>query len=357
MKFNSILTISINLFIILLLSNKTDILWSKPHNPLDCTNETNMRNAIIPDFQVNENSAFSPSPQEDPAISADGSGNYIITWQDGRNGYNGNVSTNSDIYAQQYSSDGTALGSNFKVNDDQGDASQSSPSISADDSGNFIITWTDDRNGNWDIYAQRYSSNGTAMGSNFMVNDDTDSAGQCHTSISADSSGNFAITWRDERCGEEDIYAQRYSSDGNPLDSNFRVTNTSDGVQGSPDVKLWNNRIYNTWQDNRVGDTGYDIWGNVLDWENPIGVIYKELSQKPLAFVLHQNYPNPFNPNTTIEFDLPKMSDVTIKVFNIIGEEVATLVSDRLSAGSYSYEWDASKYASGVYLYRLQAGD
>ncbi|UCF64876.1 MAG: T9SS type A sorting domain-containing protein, partial [bacterium] len=69
------------------------------------------------------------------------------------------------------------------------------------------------------------------------------------------------------------------------------------------------------------------------------------------------NYPNPFNPITTIEFDLPKTSLVTLKVFNILGEEVAILVSDRLSAGSYFYQWNASNSASGVYLYRLQAGD
>jgi hypothetical protein len=69
------------------------------------------------------------------------------------------------------------------------------------------------------------------------------------------------------------------------------------------------------------------------------------------------NYPNPFNPSTTIEFDLPKTSQVTLKVFNILGEEVARLVSEKLPAGSYSYEWDASNLASGIYLYRLQAGD
>jgi hypothetical protein len=74
-------------------------------------------------------------------------------------------------------------------------------------------------------------------------------------------------------------------------------------------------------------------------------------------YSLSQNYPNPFNPITTIEFDLPKTSDVILKVFNILGEEVATLVSDRLTADSYSYEWDASNLASGVYLYRLQAGE
>jgi hypothetical protein len=75
------------------------------------------------------------------------------------------------------------------------------------------------------------------------------------------------------------------------------------------------------------------------------------------SYHLHQNYPNPFNPSTTIEFYLPKTSDVVLKVFNILGEEITTLVSERLSAGSYSYGWDASNLASGVYLYQLQAGD
>jgi hypothetical protein len=74
-------------------------------------------------------------------------------------------------------------------------------------------------------------------------------------------------------------------------------------------------------------------------------------------YQLSQNYPNPFNPSTTIEFDLPKTSNVTLKILNILGEEVAKLVSDNLSAGSYSYEWNASNLASGVYLYRLQVGD
>jgi hypothetical protein len=69
------------------------------------------------------------------------------------------------------------------------------------------------------------------------------------------------------------------------------------------------------------------------------------------------NYPNPFNPSTTIKFNLPKTSEVTLKIYNILGKEVVTLVSDRLSTGSYAYEWDASNLASSVYLYRLEAGD
>jgi hypothetical protein len=74
-------------------------------------------------------------------------------------------------------------------------------------------------------------------------------------------------------------------------------------------------------------------------------------------YQLHQNYPNPFNPSTTIEFSLPQSGFVTLKIYNILGEKVATLVSDRLSPGSYSYVWDASELTSGVYLYRLQAAD
>ncbi len=70
-----------------------------------------------------------------------------------------------------------------------------------------------------------------------------------------------------------------------------------------------------------------------------------------------QNFPNPFNPITTIKFELTIPKKVTLKIFNILGEEVATLVSDRLSAGTYSYDWNASGLASGVYLYRLQADD
>jgi hypothetical protein len=55
-------------------------------------------------------------------------------------------------------------------------------------------------------------------------------------------------------------------------------------------------------------------------------------------------------------FNIPKTTEVTLKIFNIFGEEVAMLVSDRLSAGTYTFEWDASNLASGIYLYRLSAG-
>jgi len=86
-------------------------------------------------------------------------------------------------------------------------------------------------------------------------------------------------------------------------------------------------------------------------------------SALPNTFVLQQNYPNPFNPSTTIEFQIPSVPSqsgnsefVTLKIYNIIGQKVATLVSQKLNAGKYNYSWDASGFASGVYYYRLEAG-
>jgi hypothetical protein len=86
----------------------------------------------------------------------------------------------------------------------------------------------------------------------------------------------------------------------------------------------------------------------------------EETDQMIKVFKLHQNFPNPFNPNTTIEFDIPHTSNVSLKVFNVLGEEVATLVSEGLPAGKYRYEWDATSLvgiASGIYIYRLRAAD
>lgn len=76
----------------------------------------------------------------------------------------------------------------------------------------------------------------------------------------------------------------------------------------------------------------------------------------PSAFSLEQNYPNPFNPNTTIRFSLPQESDVQVKILDLLGNEVALLVNERLEAGTYSREWQAQSFASGVYFYQIKAG-
>jgi hypothetical protein len=77
----------------------------------------------------------------------------------------------------------------------------------------------------------------------------------------------------------------------------------------------------------------------------------------PTAFVLRQNYPNPFNPSTTIEFALPQAGYVNLSVFNVIGQEVATLTAGDHAVGTFKATWDASGLPSGIYFYRLTAGE
>ncbi len=79
-------------------------------------------------------------------------------------------------------------------------------------------------------------------------------------------------------------------------------------------------------------------------------------SEVPKECELLQNYPNPFNPSTTIEFSIPRTSFATLKVFNILGEEVELLVSEEFAPGTYTVKWDASGKPSGVYFYRLETG-
>lgn len=77
----------------------------------------------------------------------------------------------------------------------------------------------------------------------------------------------------------------------------------------------------------------------------------------PKEFALYQNYPNPFNPTTVISYQLPVIGNVTLKVFDILGNEIATLVDEYKPAGRYEVEFDASRLASGIYFYKLQAGE
>jgi hypothetical protein len=78
-------------------------------------------------------------------------------------------------------------------------------------------------------------------------------------------------------------------------------------------------------------------------------------SQAPEQFALAQNYPKPFNPSTVINYELPIIGPVTLKVYDVLGKEIATLVNETKSAGSYTVEWNASKFASGADFIKLTA--
>ena len=103
--------------------------------------------------------------------------------------------------------------------------------------------------------------------------------------------------------------------------------------QSYQDVSRW---LY-TW----IGDQ----WVGVEDEDNVV-----------LSYELAQNYPNPFNPATQIQYSLEQSSNVTLRVFDILGREVATLINENQNAGRHVVNFDASNFASGIYLYRLEAG-
>jgi photosystem II stability/assembly factor-like uncharacterized protein len=95
-------------------------------------------------------------------------------------------------------------------------------------------------------------------------------------------------------------------------------------------------------------------------WRRPLGEMITSVENNrtnvPVHFSLSQNYPNPFNPSTAISFNLPSRSFVSLKIFDLLGREAATIVSEEMPAGSYLRQWNAAKMPSGVYFYRLQAG-
>jgi photosystem II stability/assembly factor-like uncharacterized protein len=88
----------------------------------------------------------------------------------------------------------------------------------------------------------------------------------------------------------------------------------------------------------------------------PLPVEEEEIDEVPTVFLLSQNYPNPFNPTTTFRYSIPQTSKVVIKVFDILGNEIATLIDEEKSVGTYELTWDAEGLPSGVYFYQLKAG-
>ena len=88
-----------------------------------------------------------------------------------------------------------------------------------------------------------------------------------------------------------------------------------------------------------------------------VGVELEEKEVVPTEFLLSQNYPNPFNPSTVISYQIPQQGFVTLKIFDILGREVATLVSEEKPAGSYDVDFAANGLASGVYIYRMKVNE
>ncbi|MCK4572672.1 T9SS type A sorting domain-containing protein, partial [candidate division WOR-3 bacterium] len=180
-----------------------------------------------------------------PSIDIDLSGNFVITWYDNRNG-------NFDIYAQRFDSIGDTIGVNFRIDDDLGTSEQSYPAVAVSSGGRFIITWHDYRNGDFDIFGQVYNAGGNPVGTNFKINTDVGTQGQFYPDVASLPDGNFIIVWQDYRSGMG-IYGQIIDFLGIPVDANFKI---SDVVAYWPCVDASDTgRFVVTWHDYRDGNT------------------------------------------------------------------------------------------------------
>jgi len=269
----------------------------------------------------------------------------IITWE-----YNDN------IYFSFISSDGYADGEKIEITQDSTRLfDDRNPVCSIDEYGNFLICWQRYDEG-WNIYAQLFSNNGNPIGNRFQVNDVLGSADNNMGifSIDCDAIGNYLIVWTDIKNGNEDIYAQKIDGQGSKIGNNFIIHDQNINNQFVPNVKLHDGKIYTTWTDTRGENTGYDIWANVLDWENPTAIENEEQHGLAEIYSLSQNYPNPFNPSTMINYQLPMASEVSLNVYDILGKKVVTLVNQKQQAGHYEVDFDAIGFSSGIYFYTLE---
>lgn len=133
----------------------------------------------------------------------------------------------------------------------------------------------------------------------------------------------------------------------------FNTVNTdNDNESATSDNHYFNMAV------NLTGGTAVDTFGSMGSKEltDPQVGVEDEFDAAPKAYALNQNYPNPFNPSTVIRYSIPENAFVTLKVYNLLGQEVAQLVNSEQAAKSYEVSFDASKLTSGVYFYTIKAG-
>ena len=330
----------------------------------------------------------------------DGSGNVYVT------GYSTGSGTFKDYTTIKYNSSGNQQWvARYDGSDNYDDGAGS---IALDDSGNVYVTGTSSGSGTSSDYATiKYNSSGAQQWVaryNGPGNSD-----DYASSMAVDGSGNVYVTGSSYRSGTADDYATiKYSSSGvqqwvarydGPGNFNDDLA-TSIAVDVTGNVYVTGNSSvngttandyatikYNSYGDSvwikryngpgNTGDKAYsiavDVLGNVyvtgsstgsgtytdyatIKYSQSTGI--RQISSNiPEEFSLSQNYPNPFNPVTNLEFGISDLGFVSLKVYDILGKEIITLVNEKLSPGNYKVEFDGRGFTSGVYFYRLNIGE
>ena len=219
-----------------------------------------------------------------------------------------------------------------------------------------------------DIILHRSTDGGTTWSSGIRVNQDGLSNGkiQYFPSMDIDQYGGVNILYYDDRNTASDsaeVYLARSTDGGETwterVISDHRlkpkpIIGGGSNYQGDHiALKSVGDKLFALWMDDFSGL--YQIWCTIFDLT--VLDVRQSQSEVPSSFGLEQNYPNPFNPETVIRYSLPVTSDVTLKVYNVLGQEVAILrMNEEMKPGKYEVNFNAASLSSGVYFYRLQAG-
>lgn len=342
--------------------------------------------------------------QEVPKIATDGNHGAIITWSDLRSG------TQYDLYAQRIAANGIVQWTTNGTVISSASSNQTAPTITPDGSGGAIIAWIDNRSRANDIYLQRINAAGAVQWTSDGVAIATATGSQGAQQIMLNTNGEAIITWEDFRGGStSDVYITRVSSEGAlPVeltsftavgqgssvllnwntatevnnygfeierkkirDSRFRSQDTPESSIMSP-ASTWsrisfvegngttNSPKEYSFSDNNIQSSGKYLYrlkqidrDGKFEYSQAVEVT---IGSVPKDFALIQNYPNPFNPTTTIGFTLQASGPTTLKIYDAIGREVATLVDEFLDAGVYHQNiFNASNLPSGIYFAKLSS--
>jgi hypothetical protein len=228
--------------------------------------------------------------------------------------------------------------------------------------GYVYVNWVDSTSpGDRDVKFSRSTDQGTTWSTPLRVNDDPPGREQFFTWMTVDNvTGFIYIVFYDRRNytnTQTDVYLARSTNAGQSF-TNERIsanpfTPSSSVFFGDYiNITAHNGVVRPMWM--RLVSGSLSAWTAIINF--PVGVEATQ-NEIPLRFGLGQNYPNPFNAGTVIRYHLNVNGFVTMKIYDILGREAATLLNERKDAGSYQLHWDASGYPSGVYYYQLTVDD
>ncbi|MCP4633268.1 MAG: T9SS type A sorting domain-containing protein [candidate division Zixibacteria bacterium] len=294
------------------------------------------------------------------ASMRNGGGLYKIC-EDGTNLHRINDDPGADL--PDYSPDGVwityhaLLVSNteiFKYNESEGPSSivQLTTNGGSDDSPDFSpdglsIAFASNRDGNFEIYTM--DAGGESIAIEQLTFTETIDRKNRNPAFSPDGA---YIGFSSSRSGQYELYYMDSRGENHGL-VQLTINNQSNGgIAWSP--TSMDSLVFNS---NRHIQTNHDIYlGYELPIINDVGD-EDDFVLRPRNYDLFQNYPNPFNPSTKIHFALPQSEHVILKVYNLMGQEVATLLDENIQAGSHDVDFDGRDLSSGVYFYILNAGD